>query len=101
MKMLLMDTRNQYMTVFKDYLTKWVEAYATEDQTSETKARLLVYNIVCRHEVPTQLLLDRWQNLLSGLIQEVCELLGMHNVNTSGSPDGCQNRHWRLSNGFW
>ena len=71
----LMERGNQYVIVFMDYLTKWVGAYATEDQTSETIARLLVYNIVCRHGVPTELLSDRGQNLLSGLMQEVCTCL--------------------------
>jgi hypothetical protein len=36
MKMPLTERENQYVIVFMDYLTKWVEAYATEDQTSET-----------------------------------------------------------------
>ena len=47
---------NRYVIVFIDYLTKWVEAYATPDQTSETIARLLVDNVVCRHGVPGGLL---------------------------------------------
>ena len=47
MKMPLTERGSQYAIVFMDYLTKWVEAYATEDQTSETIARLLVDNIVC------------------------------------------------------
>ncbi len=32
-----------------DYLTKWGEAYATGDLTSETIERLLVDNVVCVH----------------------------------------------------
>ena len=46
---------NRYIVVFMEYLMKWVEAYAVEDQTSETIARLLIDNVVCRHGVPTQL----------------------------------------------
>ena len=34
MKMPLTETGNQYVIVFMDYLTKWVEAYVAEDQTS-------------------------------------------------------------------
>ena len=45
---------NWYIVVFADYLTKWVEAYPVVDQTSETIARLLVDNIVCRHGVPAE-----------------------------------------------
>ena len=50
---------NRYVIVFIDYLTKWVEAYTKEDQTSEAIARLLVDNVVCRHGVPGELLSDR------------------------------------------
>ena len=74
---------NRYVVVFMEYLTKWVEAYAVEDQTSETIAKLLIDNVVCRHGVPSQLLSDRGPNLLSNLMQDVCELLGMKKVNTT------------------
>ena len=74
---------NRYVIVFIDYLTKWVEAYATPDQTSETIARLLVDNVVCRHGVPGGLLSDRGANLLSSLIMDVCRLLGMRKINTT------------------
>ena len=70
--------------VFLDYLTKWVEAYPVLDQRAETIARLLVENIVCRHGVPEELLSDRSANFLSDLILEMCSLLGIRKVNTSG-----------------
>ena len=55
------------------------EAFATEDQTNETTARL--DHIVCHHGVPVELLSDRRPNLLSNLIQDVCSLLGMRKIN--------------------
>ena len=36
MQMPQTERGNRYIIVFMDYLTKWVEAFATEDQTSET-----------------------------------------------------------------
>ena len=54
---------NRYIVVFMEYLTKRVEAYAVEDRTSETIARLLIDNVVRRHGVPTQLLSDRGPSL--------------------------------------
>ena len=63
-----------------------MEAYAIEDQTSES---IEVDNIVCLHRIRTELLLDRGPNILSGLIQEVCELLGMHKVNTMAYHPQC------------
>lgn len=71
--------------VFIDYLMKWPEAFAIPDQKAETIAKLFVENIVCRHGIPEELLSDRGANFLSTLIQEVCQLLGVKKINTSGS----------------
>ena len=73
----------KYIVVFVDYFTKWVETYPTADQTTETIVQLLVDNIVCRHEVPVELLSDRGQNLLSELMKQVCAVLGMTKLNTT------------------
>ena len=51
---------------------------------AQTIARLLVENIVCRHGVPQELLSDRGSNFLSELILEMCSILGIQKVNTSG-----------------
>ena len=80
---------NFYVVVFADYLTKWVEAFPTSDQKAETIARLFVENIVCNHGVPEELLSDRGSNFLSELIQEVCKLLGVKKINTSGYHPQC------------
>jgi len=75
---------NQYVVVFIDYLTKWVEAFAVADQTAETIARLFVEGVVCRHGAPQELLSDRGANFLSDLVSEVCKLFGVKKLNTSG-----------------
>ena len=67
-----------------DYFTKWVEAYAVPDQQTQTIARLLVENTVCRHGVPQELLSDRGSNFLSELMLALCYLLGIKKLNTSG-----------------
>ena len=74
---------NRYVIIFLDYLTKWVEAYAAPDQTSETIATLLVNEVVCRHGVPEVLISDRRSNLLSALMREVCALTGIKKINTT------------------
>ena len=66
-----------------DYLTKWPEVYPAWDQTAPTIARLLVEKIVCRHEVPGEILSDRSANFLSGLLTEMYSLLGTHKVSTT------------------
>ena len=67
-----------------DYLTKWAEAFAVPDQSAETIAGLLVEEIFCRHGAPQELLSDRGANFLSNLIHEVCQILKIKKVNTSG-----------------
>ena len=70
--------------VFTDYSTKWPEVFAVPDQQTSTIARLLVEEVVSWHGVPEQLLSNRGANFLSGLISEICKLLGIDKVNTSG-----------------
>jgi hypothetical protein len=66
-----------------DYLTKWPEVFPAPDQSSATVARLLVEEVVSRHGVPSEILSDRGQAFLSGLMKEVELLLGFHKVNTT------------------
>ena len=54
------------------------------DQEATTIARLLVEEVIARHGVPEQLLSDRGSNFLSEITCEVCKLLGIEKVNTSG-----------------
>ena len=68
---------NKYTVVLMDYLTKWPEIFATQDQTSLTIAELLVEKVISRHGVPAELLSDRGQAFLSKLIVDVYQLLGI------------------------
>ena len=74
---------NKYAIVFVDYLTKWPEVFATKDQTALTIAQLLVEHVIVRHGVPAELLSDRGAAFLSGLMQEVYSLMGIHKANTT------------------
>ena len=75
---------NKYVVVFMDYFTKWAEAFAVPDKKAETVAKLLVEQIVCRHGIPEELLSDRGANFLSTLVQDICKILGVRKINTSG-----------------
>ena len=74
---------NKYAVVFVDYLTKWPEVFAVPDQTALTIAQLLVGKIISRHGVPGELLSDRGAAFLSGLMEEVYRLIGIHKVTTT------------------
>ena len=47
-------------------------------------ARLVVEEVICRHGAPERLLSDRGANFFSDLIAEVCRLMKVKKVNTSG-----------------
>ena len=79
----LLKQGNKYAVVFIDYLTKWVEAFTVPDQTALTIAKLLVEQVITWHGVPQELLLDRGANFLSTLIQQVCDVMGVHEINTT------------------
>ena len=74
---------NKYAIVFIDYLTKWVEVFATPDQSALTIAKLLVEEIISRHGVPRELLSDRGAAFLSKLLHEIYSLMGIHKVSTT------------------
>ena len=74
---------NQYAVVFMDYLTKWPEVFAVRDQTALTIAKLLVEHVISRHGVPAELLSDRGAAFLSNLVNGICQLMGIHQVNTT------------------
>ena len=76
-------TGNRYGVMLVDYLTKWPEVFATSDQTALTIAKLFVEQIVCRHGAPAQLLSDREAAILSHLLMEICELLGVEKLNST------------------
>ena len=78
----------KYAIVFMDYLTKWPEVFAAADQKAETIAWLLVEHVIARHGVPENLS-DRGPNFLSTLVEEVCKLVGIKKINTSGYHPQC------------
>ena len=84
LKLPLTSNGNRYVAVFMDYLTKWPEAFAIPDQKAETIASLFIEHIVCRHGISEELLTDRGTNFLSNLIQEICQILEVKKINTSG-----------------
>ena len=76
----LSSSGNKYIIVFMDYLSGWRHLLRPTSM-SETIARLLAENI---DGVPEELLSDRGSNFLSDLILELCCVLGMKKINTSG-----------------
>ena len=80
---------NRYVLVLQDYLTKWPLAYPLPDQKTESIARILVEDVIPFFGVPEALLTDRGTNLLSHLMRDLCELLGITKLNTTAYHPEC------------
>ena len=74
---------NCYILVIGEYFTKWVEAFAIPDQQTETIARCLVDQFICRFGVPHQLHSDQGRNFEAQIIQDICTLLGTEKTRTT------------------
>ena len=74
---------NKYVVVFQDFFSKWPAVYPVSNQKAVRLARLLVDEIILMFGVPEALLSDRGTNLLSHLMLDVCDLLGVKKLNTT------------------
>ena len=90
------DRKNQYITVFTDHFTKWVEVFATPRSDSLSMAKLFVEEVICRHGAPQKLLSDRGAAFLSRMSRHLYRLLNVKKVNTSAyhpQTDGLNERY--------
>jgi hypothetical protein len=74
---------NRYILVCMDYLTKYPECFAIENQSADTIARLLVEEIICRHGAPQRILTDRGANFMSEVMHKVLQVFNIHKISTS------------------
>ncbi len=78
-----------------DFLTKWPMVYPVPDQKAIQIVRLLTEEVIPTFGVPEALLSDRGTNLLSHLVQDVCRLLGVKKLNTTGYHPQCDMGWWK------
>jgi len=74
---------NKYILVFSDYLTKYPEAFALKDFTTESIAQILIKEVILRYGFPSKLLSDRGTLFLSKVAQSVYKLLNISKINTT------------------
>jgi len=80
----LPKTKNnkRYILVLVDHFTKFVKAYAIEDQTAETVAKCVI-DFICNLGIMQQLLTDQGTDFESELISELMDLLDVHKLRTT------------------
>eukprot|EP00731_Ephydatia_muelleri_P012792 Em0007g102a len=71
---------NQYILVVTDLFSKWVEAFPLAKTDSTTLAAVLTDEIVC---VPEAIHSDQGPNFVSGVIQSLCDRLGIKRTQTT------------------
>ena len=74
---------NQYILTILEYETRFAKAFAMPDMESVTIAKLFRDHIILEHGVPSELLTDQGKNLTEGVMKELCNLLGIHKIQTT------------------
>ena len=80
---------NKLVLVFQDFLTKWPMVYPMPDQKASQISQILVEEVIPFFGVPESLLSDRGTNLLSHLMLDGCQLLGIKKLNTTAYHPQC------------
>ena len=88
---------NRHVLVFQDYFSKWPMVYPIPDQKSWRIAKILCEDIIPMFGVPEALLSDRGANLVSHLMMDLCQLLGVKKLNTTAYHPQCNGMVERLN----
>ena len=73
---------NRYNLVGIDYATKWPEAYAIPNMTSETVLSCLL-DLTARLCTPSEILPDNGTNFVSKTMKQCCAMTGTRQIHTS------------------
>ena len=69
--------------VFQDHFTKHVLAYVTPDQIAKTITKFLYGGYIAIYGAPARLLSDRGTSFTSSIIEELCKILGIQQLQTT------------------
>src|SRR5438552_18461315 len=70
--LLITKQNNHYIIIATDYLTRWLEAKAVPNTDTETLARFIFKDIICRYRVPQVILSDNRKNFTSEKVKVLC-----------------------------
>jgi hypothetical protein len=87
---------NQYVLVFIDYFSKYVELIAIPDAKAETVAKAFVERVILLHGAPQYLHSDRGTQYLSKLIKEAGKLFQVHKTQTTSYHPSCNGQSERM-----
>lgn len=78
------ESGNRYILSIMDHFSRYCEFIALPDQKAEQVARALVHRVITKFGVPKVLLSDQGANFTSDLIRQMCCLLRVRKVQTTG-----------------
>ena len=68
--------------VFQDHFTKHMLVYVNPDQTAKTITKFLYGGYISMFGAPARLLSDRGASFTSSIIEELCKILGIKQLQT-------------------
>ena len=74
---------NQYILVIGDCFKKWKEAFPSAYMEASSIARVVVNEFICQFGIPDTIHTDQGRNFESGLIRDICQLLGVKKTRTT------------------
>ena len=77
------SSRNKYIIVAIDHLTKWMECRAIKDLTAGTTAKFLFEQLKCRHGCPQVILSDNGTNFTGRVLPKLNELMNIRSALTT------------------
>lgn len=79
------ESRNgyNYILVLSDYASRYVMTFPMAGQTAQTVANILVNGVISRYGAPNHILTDQGSNFLSQLVQDICKLFKVKQMNTT------------------
>ena len=80
---------NKHVLVIQDYLSKWPWVFPIPDQKTVRIVDIVIKEIIPVCGVPEALLSDRGTNLLSYLMKDICQLLGIKKLDTTAYHPQC------------
>ena len=75
---------NRFILTIADHYSRWTEAFPVGNQEAQTVARILVDQWIARFGCPLQLLTDIGPCFEAQLLQDLCRMLNIHKLATSG-----------------
>uniref|UniRef100_H3ACW4 Gypsy retrotransposon integrase-like protein 1 n=1 Tax=Latimeria chalumnae TaxID=7897 RepID=H3ACW4_LATCH len=78
---------NQYLLIFLDFFSKWVEIFPVKAATAQTAAAKFIEEIFCQHGAPRYLISDRGSPFVNALFDTSAAILGTeHRLTTAYHP---------------